>query len=161
MKALTEQRPDVMFQDVELRGGKQGFDLLVKLPAQGVPLIFVTAHPEQAVRAFETQAVDFLLKPIDLHQLKEILKRIGDSSDAEEVRIFLQYETAMLRDGTRNVLLKVGDIHLLEAGDYNTNLVLVDKSGPMVNGTLKSVLGRINPRCSFKQTGRRRSTLIM
>jgi two-component system LytT family response regulator len=143
VKALTEQRPDVMFLDVELRGGKQGFDLLETLPAEGIPVIFVTAHPEHAVRAFETQAVDYLLKPVDPHRLKESLKRIGESSDAEEVRIFLKHETAMFRDGTRNVLLKVGDIHLLEAGDSYTKLVLADKSGPMVNGTLKSVLGRI------------------
>ncbi|MFM8981929.1 MAG: LytR/AlgR family response regulator transcription factor, partial [Spartobacteria bacterium] len=46
VKALTEQRPDVMFLDVELRGGKQGFDLLETLPAEGIPVIFVTAHPE-------------------------------------------------------------------------------------------------------------------
>jgi two-component system LytT family response regulator len=150
VKALTEQRPDVMFLDVELRGGKQGFDLLETLPADGIPVIFVTAHPEHAVRAFETQAVDYLLKPVDPHRLKESLKRIGDSSDAEEVRIFLKHETAMFRDGSRNALLKVGDIHLLEAGDSYTKLVLADKSGPMVNGTLKSVLGRIDPEVFFQ-----------
>ena len=56
----------------------------------------------------------------------------------------------MFRDGTRNVLLRVGDIHLLEAGDSYTKLVLADKSGPMVNGTLKSVLGRIDPEVFFQ-----------
>lgn len=150
VKALTEQRPDVMFLDVELRGGKQGFDLLETLPAEGIPVIFVTAHPEHAVRAFETQAVDYLLKPVDPHRLKESLKRIGDSSDADEVRIFLKHETAMFRDGTRNVLLKVGDIHLLEAGDSYTKLILADQTGPMVNGTLKSVLSRIDPSVFFQ-----------
>ncbi len=150
VKALTEQRPDVMFLDVELRGGKKGFDLLETLPAEGIPAIFVTAHAEHAVRAFEKQAVDYLLKPVDPHRLKESLKRIGDSSDTEEVRIFLKHETAMFRDGTRNVLLRVGDIQLLEAGDSYTKLVLADQSGPMVNGTLRSVLNRIDPEVFFQ-----------
>lgn len=150
VKALAEQRPDVMFLDVELRGGRKGFDLLETLPAEGIPAIFVTAHAEHAVRAFEKQAVDYLLKPVDPHRLKESLKRIGEASDTEEVRIFLKHETAMFRDGTRNVLLRVGDIQLLEAGDSYTKLVLADQSGPMVNGTLRSVLNRIDPEVFFQ-----------
>ncbi|MFM8364819.1 MAG: LytR/AlgR family response regulator transcription factor [Verrucomicrobiota bacterium] len=150
VRALKEERPDVMFLDVELRGGKKGFDLLDALDAEGIPAVFVTAHAEHAVRAFEARAIDYLLKPVDPHRLKESLKRIGESSDAEDVRIFLKHETAMFRDGTRNVLLKVGDIYLLEAGDSYTKLVLADKSGPMVNGTLKSVLGRIDPEVFFQ-----------
>jgi len=55
----------------------------------------------------------------------------------------------MFRDGTKNVLLRVGDIQLLEAGDSYTKLVLADKTGPMVNGTLRSVLCRIDPEVFF------------
>ena len=150
VKALNEQRPDVMFLDVELRGGKQGFDLLETMPAGGIPVIFVTAYPEHAIRAFETQAVDYLLKPVDPHRLKESLKRISESSGSGEERIFLKHETAMFRDGARNVLLKVGDIQLLQAEDSYTKLVLADQTGPMVNGTLKSVLGRIDPEVFFQ-----------
>ena len=150
VKAINELRPDVMFLDVELRGGKQGFDLLDTLPSEGIPVIFVTAHPEHAVRAFETRAVDYLLKPVDLHRLKESLKRIAEPEEAEDAKVFLKTETAMFRDGSKNLLLRVGDIQLLEAGDSYTKLVLGDKTGPMVNGTLKSVLRRIDPEVFFQ-----------
>ena len=54
VKALNEERPDVLLLDVELRGGKVGFDLLDTLPAEGIPAIFITAHPDHALRAFES-----------------------------------------------------------------------------------------------------------
>ena len=149
VKLLQEERPDVLLLDVELRGGKKSFDLLDALPADGIPVIFVTAHPEHAVRAFEARAMDYLLKPVDPHRLRESLGRIAAPSSQQE-RIFLKHETAMFRDGTKNVLLRVGDIQLLEAGDSYTKLVLADQSGPMVNGTLKSVLQRIDPEVFFQ-----------
>ena len=70
VKALNEERPDVLLLDVELRGGKVGFDLLDTLPAEGIPAIFITAHPDHALRAFEVRAVDYLLKPVDPRRLK-------------------------------------------------------------------------------------------
>jgi two-component system, LytTR family, response regulator len=149
VKLLQEERPDVLLLDVELRGGKKSFDLLDALPADGIPVIFVTAHPEHAVRAFEARAMDYLLKPVDPHRLRESLGRIAAPS-AQQERIFLKHETAMFRDGTKNVLLRVGDIQLLEAGDSYTKLVLADQTGPMVNGTLKSVLQRIDPAVFFQ-----------
>lgn len=152
VKLLQEERPDALILDVELRGGKKGFDLLDALPAEGIPAIFVTAHPEHAVRAFEARAVDYLLKPVDPHRLRESLGRIaGPERQAE--RVFLKHETAMFRDGSKNLLLKVGDIQLLEANDSYTKLVLGDGGGPMVNGTLKSVLEKIDPEVFF-QTSR-------
>lgn len=149
VRLLQEERPDVLFLDVELRGGKKGFDLLDALPAEGIPAIFVTAHPEHAVRAFEARAVDYLLKPVDPHRLRESLGRIA-AAPAQPERIFLKHETAMFRDGSKNVLLRVGDIHLLEAGDSYTKLVLADLTGPMVNGTLRSVLQKIDPAVFFQ-----------
>ncbi len=149
VKALKEERPDVMFLDVELRGGKKGFDLLDALDAEGIPAVFVTAHAEHAVRAFEARAIDYLLKPVDPHRLRESLRRISTGDQTQE-RVFFRHESAMFRDGTRNVLVRIGDIQLLEANDSYTKLVLGDGTGPMVNGTLKSVLARIDPTAFFQ-----------
>ena len=144
VKLLQEERPDLLCLDVELRGGKKGFDLLDALPADGIPVIFVTAHPEHAVRAFEARAVDYLLKPVDSHRLRESLGRVGAASRQTE-KVFLRHETAMFRDGSKNVLVRIGDIQWLEANDSYTKLVLSDGKGPMVNGTLKSVLEKNRP----------------
>jgi len=65
LQAIIDERPDVLLLDVELRGGKKSFDLLHALPVEGIPVIFITAHPEHAVRAFEVDAIDYLLKPVD------------------------------------------------------------------------------------------------
>jgi two-component system LytT family response regulator len=152
IKLLQEERPDVLFLDVELRGGKKGFDLLDALPADGIPVIFVTAHPHHAVRAFEARAVDYILKPVDSHRLRESLSRISGPSRQPE-RVFMKHEKAMFRDGSKNILVRIGQIQLLEANDSYTKLILSDGTGPMVNGTLKSVLEKIDPEAFF-QTSR-------
>ena len=146
VKALNEERPDVLLLDVELRGGKVGFDLLDTLPAEGIPAIFITAHPDHALRAFEVRAVDYLLKPVDPRRLKESLKRV--SQPAEE-RPFSSEEKVLFRDGSKNVLLRVGDIQVLEASDAYTRLLLGDGRGVTVNGTLKSVRERLNGNLFF------------
>jgi len=141
VKALNEERPEVLLLDVELRGGKVGFDLLDTLPAEGIPAIFITAHPDHALRAFEVRAVDYLLKPVDPRRLKESLKRV--SQPAEE-RPFSSEEKVLFRDGSKNVLLRVGDIQVLEASNAYTRLLLGDGRRVTVNGTLKSVRERLN-----------------
>jgi two-component system LytT family response regulator len=146
VKALNEERPDVLLLDVELRGGKVGFDLLDTLPAEGIPAIFITAHPDHALRAFEVRAVDYLLKPVDPRRLKESLKRV--SQPAEE-RPFSSEEKVLFRDGIKNVLLRVGDIQVLEASGAYTRLLLGDGRGVTVNGTLKSVRERLNANLFF------------
>ena len=146
VKALNEERPDVLLLDVELRGGKVGFDLLDTLPAEGIPAIFITAHPDHALRAFEVRAVDYLLKPVDPRRLKESLKRV---SQPTEERPFSSEEKVLFRDGSKNVLLRVGDIQVLEASDAYTRLLLGDGRGVTVNGTLKSVRERLNANLFF------------
>ena len=146
VKALNEERPDVLLLDVELRGGKVGFDLLDTMPAEGIPAIFITAHADHALRAFEVRAVDYLLKPVDPRRLKESLKRV--SQPAEE-RPFSSEEKVLFRDGSKNVLLRVGDIQVLEASDAYTRLLLGDGRGVTVNGTLKSVRERLNEEIFF------------
>jgi two-component system LytT family response regulator len=146
VKALNEERPDVLLLDVELRGGKVGFELLDTLPAEGIPAIFITAHPDHALRAFEVRAVDYLLKPVDPRRLKESLKRV---SQPTEERPFSSDEKVLFRDGAKNVLLRVGDIQVLEASDSYTRLLLGDGRGVTVNGTLKSVRERLNGNLFF------------
>jgi len=141
VKALNEERPDVLLLDVELRGGKLGFDLLDTLPAEGIPTIFITAHPDHALRAFEVRAVDYLLKPVDPRRLKDSLKRVCYPT---EERPFSSDEKVLFRDGVKNVLLRVGDIQVLEASDSYTRILLGDGRGVTVNGTLKSVRTRLN-----------------
>lgn len=147
-QAIIDERPDVLLLDVELRGGKKSFDLLHALPADGIPVIFITAHPEHAVRAFEVDAIDYLLKPVDPQRLKQSLKRVSSAGSNEE-RPFSRDEKALFRDGSKNILLRVGDIQVLEASEAYTRLILGDGRGITINGTLKSVRDRLDPDLFF------------
>jgi len=77
-EAVAEIRrlaPDLVFLDIQMPGA-DGFDVLRKLRGHALPaIVFVTAHDEYAVRAFEVEAVDYLLKPFDRRRFNEALRR--------------------------------------------------------------------------------------
>ena len=74
--AVTEQKPDVVFLDIQMPG-LSGFDVLTRLPGESLPVIvFVTAYDQYAIRAFEAKAVDYLLKPVDDARFEATLDRV-------------------------------------------------------------------------------------
>jgi two-component system LytT family response regulator len=73
VKAVTEMKPDLLLLDIQMPK-LDGFDVL-DLVGQPVPVIFITAHDEFAIRAFEVNAVDYLLKPFGAERLGEALAR--------------------------------------------------------------------------------------
>ena len=75
LEQVRELRPDVLLLDISMRDGS-GFDLIKRLPAEGAPaIIFVTAFDYFAARAFETSAVDYVLKPVSVARLREAIGR--------------------------------------------------------------------------------------
>lgn len=77
--------PDGVFLDVEMPGGN-GLELMAELPA-AIPVVFVTAYPGHAVQAFESEALDYLLKPVKVYRLQNALARLSrrvDGSPREE-----------------------------------------------------------------------------
>jgi two-component system, LytTR family, response regulator len=75
LEVLEEFEPDLMFLDIRMPG-MDGFQLVETLPRDALPeVIFVTAHDEHAVRAFEVRAVDYLLKPFDQVRFQQALER--------------------------------------------------------------------------------------
>lgn len=136
---IEKDKPDVLLLDIEMpRGG--GFELLAKLPAQEIPVIFVTAHAEHAARAFDIHATDYVLKPVTEERLRDALGRIGDKPDEKR---FAAEDRVLLRDGGNNHFVKVGDIKLLEASGAYTRIVHAGGNAT-VNGTLASILDRMD-----------------
>jgi DNA-binding response OmpR family regulator len=77
-KAITELAPDVVLLDVQMRE-MGGFALVDSIAADRMPLVvFVTAHDEFAIRAFDVNAVDYLLKPVQVPQLARALQRVAE-----------------------------------------------------------------------------------
>ena len=115
-QAIEAARPDVLFLDIELGGGQSGFGLLEALEKPPV-VIFVTAYAEYAVEAFAVEAVDYLLKPVELERLDEALERArrqialraGPSSAVIE-----------LKTPRRTILAPHADLVAIEAeGDFS------------------------------------------
>jgi two-component system LytT family response regulator len=138
MDILSSQPVDVLFLDIEMpKGG--GFDLLATQPAQEIPAIFVTAHTQHAVRAFDSRATDYLLKPVSEERLLEALRRLKTPAAEQK---FTADDRVLFRDAGKNHFLRLGDIKLLESSGAYTRVVHVGGS-ITVNGTLSRLLERI------------------
>ncbi|GAB4248138.1 MAG: LytTR family DNA-binding domain-containing protein [Saprospiraceae bacterium] len=75
-RLLQRLSPDVVFLDVEMTDGT-GFDLLRKVQPPGFQVVFCTAYDEFAIKAFQFNAVDYILKPIDIDELLRAVKKVG------------------------------------------------------------------------------------
>jgi len=85
VEAIRELRPDVVFLDYEMPG-RNGFDVVREIGAERMPVtIFITAHDEHALRAFEVSALDYLVKPFDDERFEQTLKRARRVVDLNQV----------------------------------------------------------------------------
>ena len=77
---IKRKEPDLVFLDIELPDG-DGFELLKKFDDRKFNVIFCTAHNEHAMRAFKFSAVDYLLKPVDIIELKDAIEKIEKATE--------------------------------------------------------------------------------
>lgn len=114
------KNPDVIFLDIQLPG-ETGFDLLEKI-SPACKIIFVTAFDAYAIRAFEVNALDYLLKPINPARLAQAIERLTSHQPAPVPPVRdLEYEDRLFIEvDERSRLLKVSDIIVITAmGDYS------------------------------------------
>jgi len=84
LEAVREHSPDLMFLDVQMPG-MDGFDVLRSLSTSNMPaVIFVTAYDEFALKAFDANALDYLLKPINDDRLREAIDRARHNNDEKQ-----------------------------------------------------------------------------
>jgi len=92
VKLIGETRPDLVLLDIEMAQGN-AFDLLNQLMPLTFQVIFVTAFDNYAIRAFKYSAVDYLLKPVDIDDLRNAIGRVRERPEAndlvEQMRILL------------------------------------------------------------------------
>jgi len=125
VKAVGEHKPDLLFLDVQMPK-LTGFDVL-ELVGPDVPVIFVTAYDEYAMKAFEVHAVDYLLKPVGKDRLAMAIKRLQKhpaqkiAEPAELVaaaRPAGQFaERLVVKDGTKVTLIPIAKLDYAEAQD--------------------------------------------
>jgi len=75
VEAIAKHKPDIVFLDIQMQR-ETGFDLLAKVKPIDFEVIFITAHSEYAIKAFKFSAIDYLLKPIDIEELKRAVDKV-------------------------------------------------------------------------------------
>jgi len=123
-KAVTETgalKPDILFLDIQLKGST-GFDLLSESEFCG-KVIFVTAFDAYAIRAFEVNALDYLLKPVSRERLKEALNRLEEPARAgTDAAASFRYDDRFLvkGKGTYDFIRISSIVCIRSASDYTT-----------------------------------------
>ena len=151
---VTELRPDLIFLDIQMPG-KNGFDLLEELEV--VPeVIFSTAYDEHALKAFEYNALDYLVKPVQKQRLagavskvfEKIEKKNREAEGNGEEKL-TSTDQVFVKDGERCWFVQLSDIRLFEvSGNYTT--VYFDNSKPMITRTLNYLESRLDDKTFFR-----------
>ena len=137
VEQIEKHNPDVIFLDIQMPG-ESGFDLLNKIDKE-LKVIFVTAYDEYAIEAFEINALDYLLKPINPERLKKAVKRLSDAKEGIKTSVKpLKYDDHLLI--TINNRLKFVPVKTIiaisAAGDYS-NIVFIDEKKGLTLKTMK------------------------
>jgi len=145
--AVMEHQPDLLFLDVELPDGL-GFDLLKKVSPVHFRTIFITGHQEYALDAIKVSAIDYILKPIDLDELRSAIEKAREVVNQEEEQMKLLalsenlqgkkvLKRIILRTADALQLISVSDIIRAEAESNYTHFHLAGGKHIMVSRTLK------------------------
>lgn len=140
VRVVEEKRPDGVFLDIQMPGAT-GFDLLARLdPAPRV--VFVTAHSGHAVRAFEVDAVDYVLKPVEPGRLAKAVARLRAAvggRDGEAVPFDVD-DRLCLRTPERTFVTRIEDVVCLRADGDFCRFFLADGQSPFICRPLGSFL---------------------
>ncbi len=150
---IEQLKPDVIFLDIQMPG-KNGFELLEEI--SGLPeIIFVTAYDEYAIRAFEVNALDYLLKPIQSSRLNETIKKLLQKDTAEKTenkinnQILTDEDQVFVKDGEKCWFVKLSDIRLFES-EGNYVRVHFDNNRPLILRSLNNLDERLSNKSFFR-----------
>jgi len=122
VKAIKVLNPDILFLDIQLSDGN-GFDILDKVDYSG-KIVFVTAYNQYACRAYEINAVDYLLKPFSKERLKTVINRLLNNESEQATNVFLKfrYDDRILIEQKKSIhFIKIENITYIKADrEYTT-----------------------------------------
>ncbi len=150
---IAQFNPELLFLDIQMPG-KSGFDLLEMLDK--VPkVIFTTAYDEYALKAFEYNALDYLLKPIEPRRLEEAIRKIVELGKKDvQIKsalpdILSAEDQVFVKDGDRCWFVKLERIRLFESEGNYVRLYFEDNK-PLILRTLNYLDERLDPRSFFR-----------
>lgn len=155
IEKIASHQPELIFLDIQMPG-KTGFEMLTEL--EWVPkVIFTTAFDEYALKAFEVNALDYLLKPIDQKRLDAAIKKIA-TADAKEHKqeesyanneMLTENSQVFVKDGDRCWFIKLNEVRLFESvGNYAKVFFGLHK--PLILKSLNALEERLDPKTFFR-----------
>ena len=146
-------QPDLLFLDIQMPG-KTGFELLETLDS--VPdVVFTTAYDEYALKAFDFNALDYLLKPIEPDRLKETVTKLINRPKKEAVAEIVSdqklgpQDRVFVKDGDKCWFVKLENIRLFES-DGNYIKIYFDNFKPMIHKSLNALDEKLDDRSFFR-----------
>lgn len=150
---INSLKPDLLFLDIQMPG-KTGFELLESLDT--VPdVVFTTAYDEYALKAFDFNALDYLLKPIEPDRLKETITKLLNKTNTVEEPVDTTpaklgpQDRVFVKDGDKCWFVKLEDIRLFES-DGNYIKIYFDNFKPMIHKSLNALDEKLDDRFFFR-----------
>ncbi len=153
---IENLNPDLIFLDIQMPG-KTGFEMLAELN-RAPNVIFTTAYDEYALKAFEVNALDYLLKPIEPKRLADAIHKFhgqeerepnGISADTGNRSILSDADQVFVKDGERCWFVKLADIRLFESvGNYAK--VFFGNNKPLILKSLNALEERLDEKTFFR-----------
>lgn len=152
---IETQKPDLIFLDIQMPG-KTGFDMLAHLE-KTPQVIFTTAYDEFALKAFEVNALDYLLKPVEPKRLADAIQKLhfGDSKEIRPISentnnsLLGENDQVFVKDGERCWFVKLSDIRLFESvGNYAK--VFFGPNKPLILKSLNALEERLDEKFFFR-----------
>ncbi|OJW54915.1 MAG: DNA-binding response regulator [Sphingobacteriales bacterium 50-39] len=156
VEKIDSLNPDLIFLDIQMPG-KTGFDMLSELE-RAPNVIFTTAYDEYALKAFEVNALDYLLKPVEPKRLADALQKLQLEEDKEPISehtisvnrsILSEHDQVFVKDGERCWFVKLSDIRLFESvGNYAK--VYFGANKPLILKSLNALEERLDEKVFFR-----------
>ena len=138
---ITKERPDLLFLDIDLNG-LGSFDLFESLGYQPM-VVFITSHTDFAIKAFELNAVDYLLKPISIERLTKAVEKVTNkwediSIEEDQLTKFTADHIILLSFDNKMSFVRVKDINYIEAYGNYTKVHLFDGKLSVTYSSIKN-----------------------
>ncbi len=158
IEKIDSLNPDLVFLDIQMPG-KTGFDMLAELE-KAPDVIFTTAYDDYALKAFEVNALDYLLKPVEPRRLADALQKLhleehndreGMTDEEISINKSLLHETdqVFVKDGERCWFVKLADIRLFESvGNYAK--IYFGANKPLILKSLNALEERLDEKVFFR-----------
>lgn len=157
LEKIEQHNPDLIFLDIQMPG-KTGFDLLEEVD-KAPRVIFTTAYDEYALKAFEVNALDYLLKPIEPKRLSDAIQKLHIEENREAPAsngsllprsgLLTENDQVFVKDGERCWFVKLNEIRLFESvGNYAKVFFATNK--PLILKSLNALEERLDDKVFFR-----------